>query len=472
LVLAALLAPTVAATWLSHEGGAAETMAAARTVLVACGALLSAGLLLAHARLAGNDHSLWLGTSLGVFAVVGLVRGGYSLTHPVSVHTQATTVLGATVALVSVLGTVIVLAAHHPRWMHPLAVGILLAVGGLVAQHVALVDGPQVSGSSVPVVSVVLCAVVVVLAHAVHRLDALPRWARDRLGVAVLLCGLSAVVLFGSVPTDGVLRALVSLAGGAAGMLLITTTSAALLREVVTERSRQLADLQRQLASAEEHRRADSARLHDVNSLVAGIASASHLIRALPPSPHRVGLEAMLVSEIDRLQRLLADRGRGSGAARVRREIDVDEVCGHLALSHSARGRVVTWSPSGARVAANADDLAQLLDILLENAARHGSPDHIDLTVDRSGAQVVIGVSDHGPGVAPELRGSLFEWGARGRDSTGTGIGLHTARCLAARLGGTLLLEDSALGARFTLRLPRRVRTTNVVPEDPTLAAL
>lgn len=469
-MLTVLLVPTLAAIWLAHESGTAETLVEARTVLVACGALISAGLLLVHARLAGNEHSQWFGTALAVFAVLGLVRGGYSLTHPVSIPAHAATILGGTLALVAVLGVLALIADRRPSWMHPLAVGIPLVVVSLTVQHVALAGRPRMSIPSAPALSLVLCGVVTLLALIVHRLDALPRWARDRLSAAVLVSGLSATVLLGSVPLDSELRAVVSLAGGMAGAVLFTTTSAALLREVMTEPQRQVADLHRRLASAEEDRRADSARMHDVNSLVAGIASAFGLIRELPPSDCRDGLEAMVTTELDRLQRLLAVQGRGPARGGVVQEVVLDEVLGRVALSHRSRGRRVAETRTDLRVLGDADDLAQLLDILVDNAARHGTPDDITLSARRTDSYVEVVVSDGGPGVPTALRESLFAWGVRGPDSEGSGIGLCTAKLLAERLGGQLRLDPAASGASFVVSLPAARASTQPSSEDLAVA--
>jgi signal transduction histidine kinase len=212
-------------------------------------------------------------------------------------------------------------------------------------------------------------------------------------------------------------------------------------------------------------RRADSARLHDINSLVAGIASASRLIRELPPSEQRAGLEVLVLAELDRLQRLLADRpaqptGIRAQARRVRRHADpvstfeVAEVTGRIALAHRARGRHVRWEVSDVRVAGHPDDLAQILDVLIDNAATHGTPDDITIGVRRVRNRVEICVSDRGPGVPTELRQSLFGWGIRGPQSDGSGIGLASAGALAAGMGGRLELDESAPGTRMVLTLP------------------
>ena len=75
--------------------------------------------------------------------------------------------------------------------------------------------------------------------------------------------------------------------------------------------------------------------------------------------------------------------------------------------------------------------------------------------------QVVITVSDSGPGVPEAKREAIFEPFVqldRGLTSTvqGTGLGLSISRDLARRMGGDLWVDSASEGgARFTLLLPR-----------------
>jgi signal transduction histidine kinase len=465
LVLAALLGPTLASLALVHNGGFTATLIASRTILVSCGALVAAGLLIGHARLAGNDHSLWLATALGVLAVSGLARGGYGLTHPAEAASRTATILVGVVGLNVVLTVMLFCGKRWGADLNPLVVGAPCGAALLVAQEAVILGAPELDRQLVPALTVVLVLAVLGFAAVVQGLTALPRWARNRFSVAVCLGVAGRLVLLPSVPGDREVRAVVDVLLGLAVALLLATTAAALLREVMTDGQRQLTDLQRRLAAAEAERRADSARLHDINSLVAGIASASRLIRELPPSDQRAGLEVLVVAELDRLQRLLDDRsaqppGRRAQGRRHRRRndsvttFDVSEVTGRTALAHRARGRDVQWQVRDARVAGHPDDLAQILDVLIDNAATHGTPEDIRLDVRRVRNQVEISVSDHGPGVPQELRKSLFDWGVRGSDSEGSGIGLASAATLAARMGGRLELDESAPGTRMVLTLP------------------
>ena len=67
-----------------------------------------------------------------------------------------------------------------------------------------------------------------------------------------------------------------------------------------------------------------------------------------------------------------------------------------------------------------------------------------------------LAVSDDGPGMAPALRGRVFEPFVSGRPG-GTGLGLAVARGVIERHHGTLRLAESVVGCRFEIALPCRV---------------
>ncbi len=110
-----------------------------------------------------------------------------------------------------------------------------------------------------------------------------------------------------------------------------------------------------------------------------------------------------------------------------------------------------------ARVWAAADDLAQILDNLIENAIRYSPPGtRITVTTESPGRPAVV-VADTGPGIPPEERERVFERffrGAGGRRSTaGTGLGLAIVAELADRWQGEVELLDGP-GTRVRASFP------------------
>nr|WP_242680718.1 ATP-binding protein [Nocardioides sp. IC4_145] len=136
-------------------------------------------------------------------------------------------------------------------------------------------------------------------------------------------------------------------------------------------------------------------------------------------------------------------------------EVELDRVLEPVVTAHRARGRTVTWRPTGVKALCRPDDIAEVVNILLENAAQHaGTP--CDITVDDTGAGIEITVADQGSGVPAEMARDLFTWGRRGARSTGQGIGLSIAHRLMVEQGGDLRLAPDGPGARLVAVLPDR----------------
>ncbi|MEU9016835.1 HAMP domain-containing sensor histidine kinase [Actinomadura sp. NPDC048394] len=114
--------------------------------------------------------------------------------------------------------------------------------------------------------------------------------------------------------------------------------------------------------------------------------------------------------------------------------------------------------------------LQRLLDGLLDNAQRHATAAvEVELVSDHDHAALTV--ADDGPGIPPEDRERVFERftrvdTARSRDAGGTGLGLAIAREIASAHRGTLTIDDSPSGARFTLRLPLLAPPPDGVPRN------
>jgi len=102
------------------------------------------------------------------------------------------------------------------------------------------------------------------------------------------------------------------------------------------------------------------------------------------------------------------------------------------------------------------DLLDSVFTNLISNAAVHNEGDvHVDITVTEPGdGAVVINFADDGRGVPEEIREEIFEMGAKGPDSSGTGFGLGFVRALTESYGGGVTVGDSELGgAEFRVTL-------------------
>jgi signal transduction histidine kinase len=113
--------------------------------------------------------------------------------------------------------------------------------------------------------------------------------------------------------------------------------------------------------------------------------------------------------------------------------------------------------------------------ILIDNALRYapkGEP--ITVITEQLGDRIIVEVADRGPGVPEDERERIFERFHRGRAAgaeSGFGLGLAIGRELAERMNGTLLLEDSDVGACFQLALPATTGSSPAPSPAPDSAA-
>lgn len=110
------------------------------------------------------------------------------------------------------------------------------------------------------------------------------------------------------------------------------------------------------------------------------------------------------------------------------------------------------------RVRGDAERLRQLVDNLISNAIKYSdSGGAVLVDVHADNGDVVVRVSDSGPGIQPEHHFQIFEKFGRatGSNKPGTGLGLFLSRSFAEAHGGTLAVESRpGEGSTFTLRLP------------------
>ena len=327
------------------------------------------------------------------------------------------------------------------------AAGLVLTGGTCVV--LSLVDPNAPSRTGVQLLNALMLLGGVMLAWTIWQRTHVSAWARGQLALAVVLLTLAQSVAHLGVHN----RWLVALAVVAnfQGALVLLTLSQSLLRRSILGHQRELASLQETLAQARADVLEERELLHEVGSTVAGITTASRVMRQGSPitDERRERLEQMLNAELARLDRLMTSRQPA-----VAREIDVCEVVEPLVTSHRERGLDVRWTPSDLRAVGDPDDLAEVVNILLENARRHGGRT-VRIEVSSSDGYVEVACSDDGPGVADDVRPQLFHSGTRRTDSPGQGLGLSIAQRLMSECGGSLELADSTHpGATFVARLP------------------
>jgi signal transduction histidine kinase len=97
---------------------------------------------------------------------------------------------------------------------------------------------------------------------------------------------------------------------------------------------------------------------------------------------------------------------------------------------------------------------------LLSNGIKYGDGKPIDIFVEDDVQTARLLVRDHGPGIAPEDQGRIFERFERGvseREVGGLGLGLWIVRQFVEALGGRIRVESRVgEGSTFTVELPKR----------------
>lgn len=102
----------------------------------------------------------------------------------------------------------------------------------------------------------------------------------------------------------------------------------------------------------------------------------------------------------------------------------------------------------------------QILVNLLSNAVKFTPEGGITVATAAENGELIVRVSDTGPGIPPEYLERIFEpfWQAEQkatRRASGTGLGLTVTRRLARLLGGDVVVSSDANdGSTFTVRLP------------------
>ncbi len=252
-----------------------------------------------------------------------------------------------------------------------------------------------------------------------------------------------------------------------AGMVAIAAERAQFLAE---RRAAELTRQRAELASA-----VLASLSHDLRTPLTAIRVAVSNVRDASLEPAARDAQADLaMGQLQHLTRLfdeILDMARiQADAVQARRQwvaaADiVDAALATLAPLGSRDVRVFTDDPRLVEVDPQLTSAA--LTHLVENAAQYspeGSPIDIDAVVTDEGLRIVV--TDRGPGLEPQELDRLFEplfRGARARQiAPGTGMGLAITRGLLAAENGRVWAENvGSGGARFTIQVPGRVRTTD-----------
>lgn len=219
------------------------------------------------------------------------------------------------------------------------------------------------------------------------------------------------------------------------------------------------------LAEAQERQRsfvADAA--HELRSPLASIQAQLEVAQRLGEGGT---LPADLIIDVKRLSGLVEDLLLLARAdadtrppARLAR-VDAGDLVAEVTKAYrDARVPVSLVTNGSVMIMVDADELRRAVGNLVDNAVRHART-RVEVATRVDQNQLVISISDDGPGVPAEDREHVFERftrldNARARDSGGAGLGLAIVRELITRAGGEVRLTDTEppWRTRAELRLP------------------
>lgn len=215
---------------------------------------------------------------------------------------------------------------------------------------------------------------------------------------------------------------------------------------------------------------------HDLKTPLTRLkARVEDALRSDKPKDHRTALELTL-KEADELLKtftaLLSIARTEAGEARSGMKLtDVSELVEELAelyapLLEEAGGSLGATVASGLQIKGDRQLLAQAITNLLDNTLKYavrgeGEGDHppfaVRLKAERNRGEVIIEVTDNGPGVPEADRARVIERFVRldeSRSKPGSGLGLSLVSGVARLHRGRLELSDAGPGLRARLYLP------------------
>jgi two-component system NtrC family sensor kinase len=176
------------------------------------------------------------------------------------------------------------------------------------------------------------------------------------------------------------------------------------------------------------------------------------------------------IQNITSLVNDLLDLGRLEAGFDTRREIiQLENIIGYtidlLGGQISARGLNVHFhaTPNLPALKANPLRLRQMLDNLIGNAIKYSLPGgDVNIDLSTEGGQVILQVSDNGPGIPPADQPHIFEKFFRGENVpdgvSGSGLGLAIVKSIVDSHQGRIWVESTlGQGSSFFVVLPAYV---------------
>jgi signal transduction histidine kinase len=202
---------------------------------------------------------------------------------------------------------------------------------------------------------------------------------------------------------------------------------------------------------------------HELRTPLAGINTFLEVAAAHPSTIDRPTLVQQLLTAHRRLNTLVDDlltlANLDAKAPTRHKPTDLAAILTDC-LDHTPDDapRVLADIAGPVMVTGNQAQLGRLITNLLDNALRHAHS-QVRVTLSATDTTAVLSIADDGPGVPPESRERVFERfirldDDRNRAQGGTGLGLALVKEIATAHAGTVGIDDTSAGARFSLTMP------------------
>lgn len=244
-----------------------------------------------------------------------------------------------------------------------------------------------------------------------------------------------------------------------------------------------LSDTIRRLEAAQHQNRRFVADVsHELRTPLAALVAEASIVgehlEGLPPESRRAA--ELLVADVGRLRTLVEELMELS-----RFDADAEEVALEpvdlvrlIRAVVAARLPSARFDPPAPSVVVESDPrrLDRILGNLLDNAREHAAGAHVEVAIEPSPDELVISVSDRGPGVPIDRLERIFERFAKldpSRSGGSSGLGLAIAAEHAALLDGYLqAMVREGGGLRMELVLPASVTRSLRAGDDPVTPAI
>ncbi|HVW28840.1 MAG TPA: GAF domain-containing sensor histidine kinase [Polyangiaceae bacterium] len=213
--------------------------------------------------------------------------------------------------------------------------------------------------------------------------------------------------------------------------------------------------------------------IHDFKTPMTVISGYVQLLSGLDDAKQREEYARQILKQFDVLtamQREVLEFARGERKVFVRR-VYLNKFFNEIRqqLGHEIDGRAIELEIDvDPKLVARFDEakMARAIHNLARNAveAMADRGGRLTLRAGMVGPDLVMSVSDTGPGVPKEIEGRLFQSFVTAGKEGGTGLGLAIVKKIAEEHGGSVSVHSSDQGATFEMRIPQPAAVSEVTP--------